>query len=55
MMKLITFFLALLLQTNVVAALKQAGQSEVPSDIKTQINSQYEKNSKKKKNCFNFT
>jgi len=50
MMKLITFFLALLLQTNVVAGLKQAGQSEVPSDIKTQINNQYDKNSKKKKN-----
>ena len=48
-MKLITFFLVLLLQTNVVAGLKQAGQSEVPSDIKTQINNQYEENIKKKK------
>jgi hypothetical protein len=37
MIKLFTFFLALLLQTNVVAGLKQAGQSEVTSHIKTQI------------------
>ena len=50
MIKLITFFFILLFQTNVNAGLKKAGQSEVPSDIKTQINSQYEKNSKKKKN-----
>ena len=50
MIKLFTFFLALLLQTNVVAGLKQAGQSEVPSDIKTQINNQYEKNIKNYKN-----
>ena len=40
-MKLITFFLALLLQTNVVAGLKQAGQSEVPTDIQTQIINKY--------------
>ena len=50
MTKLIIFFLILLLQTNVNAGLKKAGQSEVPTDIKTQINNQYEKNSKKKKN-----
>ena len=50
MIKLITFFLILSLQTNVNAGLKEVGQSEVPSDIQTQIKNQYEKNSKKKKN-----
>ena len=50
MIKLITFFFILLFQTNVNAGLKKAGQSEVPSDIKTQINNQYEKNIKNYKN-----
>ena len=37
MKKLITFILITLFQTNVVAGLKQAGQSEATSHIKTQI------------------
>ena len=50
MKKFITFFLILLFQTNINAGLKEAGQSEVPTDIQAQIINQYEKNSKKKKN-----
>ena len=46
----ITFILILLFQTNVNAGLKEVGQSEVPSDIQTQIKNQYEKNIQKKKN-----
>ena len=49
-MKLITFFLILLLQTNVNAGFKNSGQSEVPTDIQTQIKNQYEENIQKKKN-----
>ena len=49
MKKLITFFLILLFQTDVNAELKEAGQSEVPTDIQTQIKNQYEKNIKDRK------
>ena len=56
MKKLITFILITLFQTNVNAGLKESGQSEVPTDIQTQIKNQYEKNIKNKcKKCINNT